>query len=158
MKPTVKNLKHLFHQSNLIEGYDDPEFDAQSMVAWNYIVEVDPKSLSHGDICKVQKIITLRQTDLQPDWRGYYRKIDVWIGGAKATPPREVPMRMDLWLAGRGMVSPEMAHVDFEKIHPFVDGNGRTGRMLMWWDQLKRGEPLTEILFENRIDYYRWFQ
>ena len=51
-------------------------------------------------------------------------------------------------------------HVKYEKIHPFADGNGRTGRMFMNWTRLKRNnEPLLIIHEgEEQREYYGWFK
>lgn len=156
MNVSTRYIKELIHESNLIEGYDDPEFDEQSLIAWDYLVQ--QKELSQHVICKVQKIITLKQTDLQPDWRGYYRKIEVWIGGRPGLQSKKVSSAMTQWLYYYQNRSPKEAHIEFEKIHPFVDGNGRTGRMLMWWHELKLGKNPTKIAFEDRFDYYGWFK
>lgn len=153
---TSKQMKDYFHQSNLIEGYDSKVADEQSAVAWDYLSEVN--QLDDHCIQKVQKIITLFQTDLQPDWRGYYRKIDVWIGGHKALRPEFIDLRMASWLNSLGKISPKASHIDFEHIHPFVDGNGRTGRMLMWWMEINQGKKPTLILNSKKQDYYKWFK
>ncbi len=150
------SIKQLIHQSNLIEGYDDQEFDTQGMVAWHYLEKV--KNLHQGDIRKVQKILTLRQTDLQPDWRGSYRKIPVWVGGREGMNWTFIENAMHRWLDDLPDKDPIAAHIEFEHIHPFVDGNGRTGRLLMWWTQKRRGEPYTQLTAANRQDYYRWFK
>jgi Fic family protein len=146
------------HQSNLIEGYDDLRADQMSLAAWDWLIRRNRKTLEKFIVCHLQKRITLFQTDLQPEWRGQYRKIDVWVGGRKGKAPALIDRAMENWMQVLHFTHPKTAHVEFEKIHPFADGNGRVGRMLMWWQQLQRGEELTYISFENRWDYYDWFE
>lgn len=163
-KQVVKlSAKHI-HESNLIEGYDDPEFDKQSMVAWRFLEQ--QTHLTHYDVCKVQKIITLLQDDLLPNQRGYYRNVQVWVGNHQPPHALKIPELMEQWLFDLSMIlahpspdnsTPKGMHKVFEYIHPFVDGNGRTGRMLMWWHELKLGKKPTLILNAEKQDYYRWF-
>jgi len=53
----------------------------------------------------------------------------------------------------------KQCHVLFEKIHPFIDGNGRTGRMVYNWHRLKLGLPI-HIIHEGKeqFKYYKWFK
>ena len=48
-----------------------------------------------------------------------------------------------------------MVHIKFVEIHPFIDGNGRTSRLLMNLELIKKGFPPVIIKKENRLEYYK---
>lgn len=97
---------------------------------------------------------------------GKYREINVFISGSTHVPPMNslVPSRMrELidWLHSkdaRALHPIERAarfHHDFVYIHPFVDGNGRAGRLLMNLLLMQEGFPVTVIKTAKRQEYYR---
>jgi hypothetical protein len=145
-----------FHQSNLIEGFDSETADACLVTAWDYLSKWD--SLDKDVICLVQKLVTYHQKDLKPEWRGRFRKIPVWIGYQEAMSPDKIDKAMSEWLEYWLTTDPKTAHIQFENIHPFVDGNGRTGRLLMWWQEERLGAEPTLITYEDRQKYYQWFK
>lgn len=159
--PTRDEVYEFVQHSNYIEGLSDPKHHDQSMVAWDYLMGLD--YVTDAAVKKLQKLITLTQNDLRPDWRGYYRNqsgVEVTVGGRICPKAREIPGMMTAWLI-KANNEPEwkIDHVAFEKIHPFADGNGRTGRMLMNWQRIvKEGLPILIIHEEERFNYYKWFR
>lgn len=99
------------------------------------------------------------------DDRGVYRKIPVRIMGAKHEPvqpyliePRMKQLLQDFNESAEHIVT-KLArfHIEFESIHPFIDGNGRTGRLLVNLELMKVGFPPIDIKFSDRIAYYNAF-
>jgi Fic family protein len=101
----------------------------------------------------------------KPDDRGVYRKVPVIIMGARHTPvqPYLVEPKMEQLLYNYKNSTENIVtrlawfHVEFEGIHPFIDGNGRTGRLLVNMELMKAGYPPIDIKFTDRIKYYEAF-
>lgn len=160
MRVTENEIKKLIRQSNLIESVDDPREDEQSFEAWCFINGVHVIDQSH--LLELHHLIT--KNLMNKFSSGHYRTTNVQIGGKIAPAPYIAIGRTQGWLQTvkehlrDDLFSPIDMHIEFEHIHPFIDGNGRTGRMLLWWQEMRRGEPLTEITFKDRDKYYQWFQ
>lgn len=95
---------------------------------------------------------------------GIYRKEEVRISGAGFTPPAGNEMYLqiknfyeDLKIKENELNPIELAawtHAEFVRIHPFIDGNGRTSRLLMNYQLLIHGYLPISVAKENRLDYY----
>ena len=103
----------------------------------------------------------MKQIDSQ--YAGRYRDIQVRISGSSHTPPEaiQLPQLMEqfakkrlFYVEGHPVEQAALAHFDFVSIHPFVDGNGRTARLLMNLVLLKNGFPPAVILKNDRKKYY----
>ena len=99
------------------------------------------------------------------DDRGVYRRVPVRIMGAKHEPvqPYMIEPKMEellkKFMEGKEHIITKLArfHIEFEGIHPFIDGNGRTGRLLVNMELMKAGYPPIDIKFTDRMEYYKAF-
>lgn len=102
--------------------------------------------------------------ETKQDIAGRLREVQVWIRGSKHVPPSPVevrPMLVELLrfaVRSRAKVHPvQLAgefHYRFEDIHPFVDGNGRVGRLAMNLLLAQAGYPMLDIPYTKRQGYY----
>lgn len=85
---------------------------------------------------------------------GEYRHSAVRVGNYYPPEYSKVSNYMEMWWSLTLDDEPWSSHAHFEAIHPFIDGNGRVGRLVYWNQQLVRSEPLEIIFAAKRWDYY----
>ena len=99
--------------------------------------------------------------------RGVYRSVPVTVMGVTHTPPQPylVPIKMEELIRDYESIKQKKHiieaaaefHLLFEGIHPFIDGNGRTGRLILNLELIKAGLLPVNIKFTDRLKYYDCF-
>ena len=113
---------------------------------------------------QIRNIHQLILKNIDDDNAGRYRQQNVLISGATTTPPDytllndKMTQLVDWYNSEAHKLHPieraAKVHADFVGIHPFIDGNGRTSRLLMNLELIKAGYPPCVITVENRLAYY----
>ena len=117
--------------------------------------------LTEWNIKNIHALI-LKEIDNQN--AGRYRMENVVISGAEHIPPKYYEINdlmqklvaeyRDEWQAYHPVIRATLLHGEFVKIHPFIDGNGRTSRLLLNFELMKNGYTPIIIKKENRAKYY----
>lgn len=133
--------------------------------AFEYVEELakQDKPLSEYDIKSIHNLVLADR----PEDRGVFRRVNVRIAGALTNPvqPYLIEPKIGELLKNYQKWSKTMHivecvanfHLQFESIHPFIDGNGRTGRLLMNLQLIQAGLPAINIKFADRRKYYDAF-
>jgi len=154
-----------------VRGYADA-------AEWVYQHGVEPESWSGDALVTVTELRHVHVLALGPVWDvaphpqagdderpGSFRRHDIegFPGGMKPPSWTDVPVRVDEWLvdaqALRGLDAPHLPaelawlHARFEQVHPFLDGNGRTGRLLLNLLLVRLGYPPAIIRKADRGRY-----
>ena len=120
----------------------------------------DNEPISEWNIKNIHQLIL---KDIDNENAGRYRKENVTIKGATHIPPDylKVPELMEkliltynTWSEYHPIIQAALLHGELVKIHPFVDGNGRTSRLLMNLDLMNSGYNPVIIKKESRLKYY----
>ncbi len=111
-----------------------------------------------------QSIHHLILKNIDDENAGVYRSMNVTISGADHVPPDYIQVKSEMnefinWYKDKGLQLHPVeraarVHADFVKIHPFIDGNGRTSRLLMNLELMKNGFPPVVLPVEKRFEYY----
>lgn len=133
--------------------------------AFLYIEDIAKQQipLSESVIKNIHSLVLMDQ----PEDRGIFRRIPVRIMGAYTEPvqPYLIEPKITELLVNNEERKASMNaieriarfHLEFEGIHPFIDGNGRTGRLVMNLDLIRCGYPPINVKFADRRRYYDAF-
>ncbi|MGL5258220.1 MAG: Fic family protein [Proteocatella sp.] len=132
--------------------------------AFKYVQRIVSEKVELSEFV-IKNINTLVLMD-HPEYRGLYRQIPVRIIGASHEPPQPylVPIQMEQLLQElkkeqlHPIEAAALFHLKVEGIHPFIDGNGRTGRLILNFMLMQNGYPPINVKFADRRKYYGGFE
>lgn len=129
----------------------------------DFIIEHAKSALTEKMIKKLHLMLKTGTSDARQDWFavGAYKKMPNEVGGMATALPEDVAAEMQALLAAYSAKKAKTLedildfHVRFERIHPFQDGNGRVGRLIMFKECLKYN--IVPFIIEDNLKmfYYR---
>lgn len=168
----LKDVQKFLRESNAIEEVYSVEAYEDAIRAWNYLKS---KSFLTPEVILATHNLLMR--NLRPDIAGFWRNCDVWIGGHKKKfvsvqlieeNVKTFCLSMIIAQQMASIVDLEKlakdAHIKFEDLHPFEDGNGRVGRLIYLWHRMQLGLPIHIINADwpkkdgEQHNYYKWFK
>jgi Fic family protein len=140
---------------------DDIIETSNHFVAFDYLLDTVEKPLSNSIIKAFHRILKTGTSDAQKEWFavGDWKKLSNEVGGVETTLPQHVDSEIkelnDWYNTSPGITFEHIVeyHYRFEKIHPFQDGNGRVGRLLMFRECL-RNHVVPFIIDHNHKQFY----
>lgn len=117
-------------QGHNVAARDGIERVGWMLDAWSYAlrqVQRGNRAFRLDDVVLLGKIVEPQKN------RFGFRRVGVWVGTEPTPNPEEIPHRMKRLFQFVESTSPLEFYKEFEMIHPFVDGNGRTGKVLLNW-------------------------
>lgn len=188
MQPTAKQLTEFLRESNAIEDVFDMDSLVQARYAWKEMQQIKELSIGainrvqkilmlhqklrpnhKGYLCDCNVNIVQRSLSgffadnnapiyhhqiLKefPDYHEVRSLLEAWL--PRANYVREMSKQSPSTVANYT----KNLHIEFENIHPYVDGNGRVGRMILNYHRLQASLPFLIIYAKDRRDYYQWFK
>jgi Fic family protein len=131
--------------------------------AMHYVEDLAHKAepLSEWQIRNLHRLVLKQIDDANA---GVYRRVNVETAGARHTPPHMLQVLVHMadlirWYEEETarlhpVLKAIQLHTDFLKIHPFIDGNGRTARLLLNLELLKAGYPPIVLPVQRRLEYF----
>lgn len=132
----------------------------------DYIIDHATDKITEAHIKQLHLLLKSNTSDSQKSWFavGNYKRLANEVGGEETVQPEDVHKRMKELLAeynqDKSIEFEDILnfHVQFERIHPFQDGNGRVGRLLLFWQCLQASIVPFIITEKLCLFYYRGIQ
>ena len=155
MEHRIEIIRNFLIESNRIERENTQEAHNDAFNSWTYLITQN--EIGVDSIQETHRILMERS---RRDIAGSLRRVNVFVGDWKAPNPGSIRRLLFQWLSEpKTEEEIKKSHIGFEKIHPFEDGNGRIGRIIMNWQRVKAGLPILVIhTGKEQEEYYKWFQ
>lgn len=132
----------------------------------DYIIDHATEKISETHIKHLHLLLKQNTSDSRRSWFavGDYKRLANEVGGEETVQPEDVHTHVKEIVTEYNKIKNVTLddilnfHVQFERIHPFQDGNGRVGRLIMFWQCLQSGIVPFIITEELRLFYYRGIQ
>ncbi len=132
----------------------------------DYVIDHATHKITETHIKQLHLLLKANTSDSQKPWFaiGDYKRLANSVGEEETSQPEEVHRQMKallaLYYAKTQVTFDDLLdfHVQFERIHPFQDGNGRVGRLVLFWQCLQTGIVPFIITEDLRLFYYRGIQ
>lgn len=149
---TIEKKPLNFHLNAI--GHNDAYYYIEKLIK-------EKKKLTEEEILNIHSLVLMDR----PEDKGKYRNINVKILNAKVkvSPPYLIKSKIEEllnWYNSSDLEKIEkiaLFHLKFEAIHPFIDGNGRTGRLILNFELMKNGYVPINIKYKDRLRYYEAF-
>ena len=146
-----------------IINVDDVIETANHFRCIDFIIDHAEEKLTENLIKQLHFLLKTGTSDSRKEWFavGEYKRLPNEVGGVETTQPKDVHSEMKALLKDYNAVKHHCFddildfHVRFEAIHPFQDGNGRIGRLLMFKECLANGQVPFIVADELKMFYYR---
>ena len=132
----------------------------------DYVIDHATDKITEAHIKQLHLLLKTNTSDSQKSWFavGDYKRLANAVGEEETAQPKEVHHQMKSLLAeynAKNQIKFDVLldfHVRFERVHPFQDGNGRVGRLLLFWQCLQTNIVPFIITVDLRLFYYRGIQ
>lgn len=168
---TKEQTRHIFETNTLgisakSTRIDDIMETVNHFRCIDYVIDHATDKITETHLKQLHLILKNNTSDSRKSWFaiGDYKRLPNEVGGEETTNPEDVSKHIKNILSEYNALKKVQFddilnfHVQFERIHPFQDGNGRVGRLLMFWQCLQSGQVPFIITEELRLFYYRGLQ
>lgn len=167
---TEEQTRYIYETNTIVLGNGNEQANVDDIIETvnhfklvDYMLDVANKPLTANMIKEFHKILKTGTSDERKSWFnvGEYKKLENEVAGNKTTKPEDVEDAVNSLLEKYNLLNEITIetivkfHKDFETIHPFQDGNGRVGRIIMFKECLKNNITPFIILDKDKMYYYR---